>query len=142
MRPVNDTYYKQLFTPRKPKSAWAQTNKARVERLLAAGQMTTAGLAAIEAAKQCGSWDALTAAESLTVPRELRQALDANPRAKARWEQFTPSQRKQFLYYLTNARREETRARRIREIVARAAAGITPAMAAVTRPSAPRGRTT
>lgn len=84
MRPVDDTYYKQLFTPRTPRSAWAQTNKARVERLIAAGRMTKAGLAAIEAAKRCGSWDTLTAAESLTVPRELRRALDANARAVKR----------------------------------------------------------
>ena len=85
MRPVDDAFYMQLFTPRKPKSAWAQSNKTRVARLIDAGLMTPAGLAAIEAAKACGSWDALTAVESLTVPPELRKAINANARAKKHW---------------------------------------------------------
>ena len=59
MNPVNDTHYKQLFTPRKPKSAWAESNKTRVARLIEQGLMTEAGLAAIDAAKADGSWSRL-----------------------------------------------------------------------------------
>jgi uncharacterized protein YdeI (YjbR/CyaY-like superfamily) len=129
MRPVDATYYLQLFTPRKPRSAWAQSNKARVARLIDEGLMTPAGLAAIDAAKACGSWDALTAAESLTVPAALRKAIDANARAKKHWPAFTGSQRKQFLYHLASAKRPETRARRIREIVSFAARKVTPGQA-------------
>ena len=129
MRPVDATYYMQLFTPRKPKSAWAQSNKTRVTRLIDQGLMTPAGLAAIEAAKACGSWDALTAVESMTVPAELRTALDANARAKQHWSAYTDSQRKQFLYYLAAAKRAETREKRIREIVSFAARKVTPAHA-------------
>ena len=126
MRPVDDTFYMQSFTPRKPKSMWAQSNKTRVARLIDQGLMTPAGLAAIEAAKACGSWDTLTAAESLTMPHELRTALNANSRAKKHWPEFTESQRRQFLYYLATAKRVETRAKRIGVIVARAARKIAP----------------
>ena len=129
MRPVDHTFYMQLFTPRKAKSNWAQSNKTRVARLIDEGLMTPAGMAAIEAAKACGSWDALTAAESLKVPPELRKAINANARAKKHWPLFTESQRKQFLYYLATAKRAETRAKRIGEIVSRAARKIRPGQA-------------
>jgi uncharacterized protein YdeI (YjbR/CyaY-like superfamily) len=117
MRPVDDTFYMQLFTPRKTKSHWAQSNKTRVARLIDEGLMTPAGLAAIEAAKACGSWDALTAAESLKAPPELRKAINANARAKKHWPEFSESKRRQFLYYLATARRPETRKNRIDKIV-------------------------
>jgi uncharacterized protein YdeI (YjbR/CyaY-like superfamily) len=117
MRPADATFYLQLFTPRKAKSAWAQSNKTRVVRLIEAGLMTPAGLAAIEAAKACGSWDALTAAESLKVPPELRKAINANARAKQHWPAFSESRRKQFLYYLASAKRPDTREQRIAKIV-------------------------
>jgi uncharacterized protein YdeI (YjbR/CyaY-like superfamily) len=129
MRPVDATYYMQLFTPRKPKSAWARSNKARVARLIAEGLMTPAGQAAIDAAKASGSWDALTAAESMDVPPELRRAIDASARARKHWPAFTESQRRQFLYYLASAKRRETRAKRIREIVSFAARKVTPGQA-------------
>jgi uncharacterized protein YdeI (YjbR/CyaY-like superfamily) len=129
MRPADATFYLQLFTPRKPRSAWAQSNKTRVARLIDEGLMTPAGLAAIDAAKACGSWDALTAVESLTEPAELRKAINANARAKKHWPAFTGSQRKQFLYYLASAKRPETRAKRIAEIVSFAARRITPGQA-------------
>jgi len=129
MRPVDATYYMQLFTPRKPRSAWAQSNKARVARLIDQGLMTPAGLAAIDAAKACGSWDALTTVEAMTVPAELRTAIDASARAKKHWSSYTDSQRKQFLYYLASAKRPETRAKRVREIVAFVAKKVTPAKA-------------
>ena len=139
MRPVDATYYMQLFTPRKPKSAWAQSNKTRVARLIDEGLMTPAGHAAIDAAKASGSWDALAAVESMTVPPELRRAIDASARAKKHWPAFTESQRKQFLYYLASAKRLETRDKRIREIVSFAARKITPAQAYEARRSR-RGR--
>jgi uncharacterized protein YdeI (YjbR/CyaY-like superfamily) len=122
-RPVDETYYTQLFTPRKPRSAWAQSNKTRVKRLIREKLMTAAGLAAIETARTNGSWEALSAAESLTVPAELRKAINANARARKHWPRFTDSQRRQCLFYLTAAKRPETRAKRIRAIVAMAARG-------------------
>ena len=126
MNPVDGTYYKQLFTPRKPKSAWAQSNKTRVARLIEQGLMTAAGLAAIETARQNGSWSALDHVESMTIPPELQRALNANAEARRGWDRFTDSRRKQFLYWLAGAKREETRARRIVDIVDWAARGTGP----------------
>jgi uncharacterized protein YdeI (YjbR/CyaY-like superfamily) len=91
--------------------------------------MMPAGLAAVEAARANGGWDALTAAESQTVPPELRKALNANARARAHWPRFTDSQRRQFLFYLGSAKRPATREKRIREIVSLAARKITPGQA-------------
>jgi uncharacterized protein YdeI (YjbR/CyaY-like superfamily) len=133
VNPVDAAYYKQLFTPRKARSAWAQSNKARVARLIEQGLMTKAGLAAIETAKANGCWSMLEHAEKQAVPRELQRALNANPAAKRRWPAFTDSQRRQFLYRLATAKREETRVKRIAAIVAMTARGITPAMADTAR---------
>jgi uncharacterized protein YdeI (YjbR/CyaY-like superfamily) len=128
MRPVDDTYYRQLFTPRKPKSAWAKSNKDRVARLIEQGLMARAGLAAVEAAKASGCWTAYDAAESLKVPAPLRAALNANARAKKYWPLFTESRRKMFLFWLASAKRDDTRARRIAEIVSMVARRIAPSM--------------
>jgi len=126
---IDDKRYKQLFTPRKPRSAWAQSNKARVARMIEQGLMTPAGRAAIETAKRNGHWETLDHVEALTVPRELQRAINADAFASKHWPTFTDSQRKQFLYWLASAKREETRAKRIEQIVAWAAKKTTPSKA-------------
>ena len=123
--PVDEQFYKQLFTPRKPRSTWAASNKARVARLIAAGLMTDAGRAAIDVAKRNGSWTSLDGIESLLPPPELTSALGANAAAKKRWAAFSPSCRKQFLFWLAGAKRPETRAKRAATIVECAAKGLT-----------------
>lgn len=122
VKPIDADHYKQLFTPRKPKSVWSRTNKDRVERLIAAGLMTQAGIARIEEAKRTGSWSALDAVEAMVIPPELEAALEANPKAKAYFHAFSPSARKGYLYWLNAAKRPETRAARVKEIVRLAAA--------------------
>ena len=117
MHPVDERFYKQLFTPRKPNSAWAQSNKERVERLRAAGLMTAAGEAVIARARESGAWDTLSAVEALEIPLELRKALSGDAAASKNWPGYTPSQQKQFLYWLRDAKRESTRAARIAAIV-------------------------
>jgi len=126
MLPVDAHSYMQLFTPRNPKSGWAKTNKDRVQRLIEQKLMAPAGMAKIEAARQNGSWTALDAVESLTLPPELKNALKAKRGALANFQSFRPSVQKQLLYWLNNAKREETRARRIAAIVAGAAANQNP----------------
>jgi uncharacterized protein YdeI (YjbR/CyaY-like superfamily) len=79
--------------------------------------MTAAGSALITHAKKIGRWDAHAAAESLTVPPELKAALNANPKAKKNWPTYTDSQRKMFLYMVTGAKRPETRAKRIARVI-------------------------
>jgi len=120
-RPLDDTYFKQLYTPRKPTSSWSAINKASVERLIAAGLMTAAGLAAIEMARANGRWEALDHVESLSVPDDFARALAGNRAARAGFETLSPFVRKQFLYRLNSAKRPETRARRIAELLEAAA---------------------
>ena len=118
---VDDERGKLYFAARKPRSVWAATNKARVERLIAEGRMMPAGLAAIERAKANGSWELLDSVERLEVPDDLAAALDAQPPAAAHFAAFPPSARKMLLGWLVTARRPETRARRIEEIADAAA---------------------
>lgn len=109
------------FAPRKSRSVWAASNKARVERLIAAGRMAPAGLAAVERAKANGSWTALDSVERLEIPDDLGAALDARPPARRNFAAFAPSARKLELGWIALARRPETRARRIIEIAEAAA---------------------
>jgi uncharacterized protein YdeI (YjbR/CyaY-like superfamily) len=105
------------FSPRKPGSVWASSNRARVERLIAEGRMTESGLAKIEAAKRDGSWALLEAVDALVVDDDLAAALDANPDARRNFDAFSDSVKKQVLYRVYSAKRPETRVRRIEEAV-------------------------
>ncbi len=118
---VDDDRGKLYFSQRRPRSVWAATNKARVERLIASGQMRPAGLAAIERAKVDGSWTVLDGPERLEVPPDLAAALDANPPATDRFAAFPPSARKMMLSWVATAVRPDTRASRIGQIAAKAA---------------------
>ena len=118
---VDDERGKLYFAPRKSRSVWAASNKARVERLIAAGRMAPAGLAAIERAKANGSWEILDSAERLEVPEDLTAALQARPPAAVNFAAFPPSARKMLLGWVALARRPETRAARITEIAEAAA---------------------
>jgi uncharacterized protein YdeI (YjbR/CyaY-like superfamily) len=114
----------QLFAPRKPRSTWSQSNKERVARLEREGLLAPAGIAAIEIAKENGSWTALDAVERLEEPPELAAALDADPAAREHWNGFSPSSRKSLLWWVTSAKRPETRARRVEQTVRMAAKGL------------------
>lgn len=113
----------QLFTPRKPRSTWSRSNKERVARLEAAGRMGPGGRRAIEVAKANGWWTIYDAVEDLEEPDDLVAALDAVPEARAAWDAFPPSPRKQMLWWVISARRPETRERRITSVVEKAARG-------------------
>ncbi len=110
--------YQQRFTPRRRGSTWAQSNKQRVAKLMAQGLMQPSGLAAIEAAKADGSWDALAATDALHMPPELEAALDAVPSAATNFASLSASTRKMVLFWLASAKRPETRQKRLEQIVA------------------------
>jgi uncharacterized protein YdeI (YjbR/CyaY-like superfamily) len=115
-RTLDDERGLQWFAPRRPKSGWARSNKERVARLEAAGLMLPAGLAAIEEAKQNGMWTLLDDVENLIVPDDLAAALAASPPARENWEAFSKSARRAMLEWTVQARRPETRERRIAAI--------------------------
>ena len=121
VRTLDDARYVQLMAPRKPKSTWAATNKARVERLIAQGLMAEPGLASIERAKANGSWTSLDAVEAMVVPADLTKALRALPGAAKNFAAFSPSARKAYLHWISQAVRAETRAHRVAQVAQLAA---------------------
>jgi uncharacterized protein YdeI (YjbR/CyaY-like superfamily) len=112
----------QRFSPRKPGSGWAATNKARVERLLAEGRMQPSGQAVIDAAHADGSWTLYDDVEALVVPDDLAARLDAAGLRPA-WDAWPPSARKQALGWLVTAKRAETRAGRVERLLGHLADG-------------------
>lgn len=103
------------FTPRKPGTGWSRPNKERIERLIAAGLLAPAGLAKIEAAKKDGSWEKLDAVEALEIPPDLEKALAAHPAARQYFEAFPRSVKRAILEWISNAKKPETRAKRVEE---------------------------
>ncbi len=104
-----------LLSPRKRGSAWSAVNKARLERLAAAGLIHPAGQAAIDAARADGSWSRLDAVDALVVPPDLEDAFAARPGAAENFGRFPPSARRGILEWIVQARRPETRHRRVTE---------------------------
>ncbi len=114
----------QLFAPRNPRGRWSASNKERAARLEREGLLAPAGIAAIERAKENGSWSALDAVERLEEPPDLVAALGANAAARTSWDGFSPSSRKAILWWIVSAKRPETRAKRVEQAVRMAAKGL------------------
>lgn len=109
----------QRFTPRGAKSVWSTINREKVAVLEAAGKMKPAGVAAVDAAKADGRWAAAYDGQRrVTVPDDLKAALDANPRALAFFATLKSNNRYAVLFRVHTAKKPETRARRIAELVA------------------------
>jgi uncharacterized protein YdeI (YjbR/CyaY-like superfamily) len=126
VRKLDDDRFLQLYTPRRPGGTWAASNKRRVERLVAEGRMMPAGIAAVEAAKADGSWDALENAENLVMPDDLVKSLAGSPGATDAFERAAVSQRKIALFWISSAKRPETRTSRIERVVKAVAEGRPP----------------
>jgi uncharacterized protein YdeI (YjbR/CyaY-like superfamily) len=126
VRRFDERFYLQRFTPRRRGSRWSKINREKAEALIAAGRMRPSGLAQVEAAKADGRWAAAyDGARTIAVPEDLRRALDANPRAKAFFETLSGANRYAILYRVGDAKRPETRAKRIAQYVELCARGET-----------------
>lgn len=108
------------LAPRRPGSGWARSNKARIERLEAAGLMTDAGRALVDRAKADGSWSLLDGVEDGIVPGDLAAALGARPPARDHFDAFPPGVRRGILGWIAQAKRPETRRRRVQETAEKA----------------------
>ncbi|WP_299334535.1 YdeI family protein [uncultured Psychroserpens sp.] len=108
---------RQYFCPRKPKSVWSALNKRYIKELISLDLIHESGLRCIELAKQNGSWTALDDVEKGIIPEALQLAFDKNPEAFKNYNNFAPSYRKSYLYWLNQAKREATREKRIKEII-------------------------
>ena len=124
--PVDETWYRQRFTPRRPRSKWSQINRASVERLHAAGRLAPAGIRQMEAAREDGRWDAAyPSMREIGVPPDLEAALETDPRLRRAFDQLDRQNRFAILYRLHDAKRPETRTRRLAEYLGMLAAGET-----------------
>lgn len=103
------------FAPRKPRSGWSRPNKERLAGMLALGLMAPAGLAKVEAARRDGSWEALDAVEALEIPADLAAALALHPDAARHFAAFPRSAKRGILEWIAQAKRPETRAKRVDE---------------------------
>ena len=118
-RGFDEAFFLQRFTPRRPRGKWSQINRAKAEELIAAGAMRPAGLAEVEAAKADGRWDAAYAGQrSATVPDDLRRELDRNEAASEFFAKLDSANRYAILYRLQEAKKPETRQKRLRKFVA------------------------
>jgi uncharacterized protein YdeI (YjbR/CyaY-like superfamily) len=123
----DDEHWLQRFTPRRPRSRWSQINCAKATELIERGVMAPAGLAEVERAKADGRWDAAYAGQrTMAVPDDLQEALDADEAAREFFSTLTGADRYAVLYRIQDAKRPETRARRIAAFVEMLAAGEKP----------------
>lgn len=118
-RAGDDATFAQRFTPRRPRSAWSQRNVAIAERLEHAGRMRPEGRAQVELARRDGRWaTAYAGPAAIEVPDDLTAALLASPAAAALFAALTSQNRYALLYRIGAAKRADTRARRIEQLVA------------------------
>jgi uncharacterized protein YdeI (YjbR/CyaY-like superfamily) len=127
VRRLDETYYLQRFVPRRVRSKWSKINREAATRLIEAGVMKPPGLAEVERAKADGRWDAAYDSPSTaTVPDDLERALARNKKARELFATLTASQRYMILHRVQDAKRPETRARRIAQFVEMLARGEKP----------------
>jgi len=117
VKSLGDGKRKQYFCKRNPKSVWSALNKKHIKALLANNLMHKNGLEIIKIGKQNGSWSALDTVENGIISEDLQQAFDKNKTAFSNYQNFAPSYRKSYLYWLHQAKRETTRKNRIIEII-------------------------
>lgn len=117
VKSLGDGKRRQYFCPRKPKSVWSKVNKNHIKKLKTEGLMHATGLSSIKIAKENGSWTSLDNVENGVIPEDLQAAFNKNPKAFENYSNFTRGQCKSYLYWLNQAKREETRLKRIVEII-------------------------
>jgi uncharacterized protein YdeI (YjbR/CyaY-like superfamily) len=118
-RGFDEAFFLQRFTPRRPRGKWSQINRAKAEELIAVGAMRPTGLAEVEAAKADGRWDAAYAGQrAATVPADLKHELDHNKAASEFFDKLDGANRYAILYRLQEAKKPETREKRLRKFIA------------------------
>jgi uncharacterized protein YdeI (YjbR/CyaY-like superfamily) len=116
LRKLDECRYARKFTPRRDDSEWSEANKKRVEKLLESHRMTEAGLAKVRAAQENGRWVASCKPKfDEATARQLRAALATSKKARGFFESLPPSQQKQYVLWIGDAKREATRLRRLRQ---------------------------
>lgn len=129
MKRIDEEKHMQRFTPRGPKSIWSKVNKAIALRLIKEGKMTPAGSAVIKVAKKNGNWQkAYAMTDTPKLPIELEDSLKKNKKAWSNFQGFTNGYQNMYIAWVNDAKRIETREKRIKEVVDRSAKSIKPFM--------------
>jgi uncharacterized protein YdeI (YjbR/CyaY-like superfamily) len=116
---LDERFFLQRFTPRRARSKWSRINRETAERLISEGRMRPSGLAEVERAKADGRWHAAYESQARSrIPEDLERELDARPTAKASFERLSSQNRYAILYRLADAKRAQTRERRLAKFVA------------------------
>lgn len=114
----DERFFLQKFTPRRARSRWSRVNRDKAEELMRQGRMKPAGLDQVERAREDGRWEAAYESQSTaTVPDDLQRALDENPAARAFFATLDSANRYAILYRIHDAKKPDTRARRIEKFV-------------------------
>ncbi len=118
LKPIDEEKFALRYSPRKRGSIWSESNKRRVTKLIKQGRMTDAGLAKVREARANGEWQKAALRENtVNLPDDLDQALKANQEARRDFARLSPSHKKQYVYWITSAKTDKTRQRRIQETV-------------------------
>lgn len=126
---VDEEIYVQKFTPRKSRSLWSVLNKERAEEMIQTGLMTQAGLEKIEEAKKNGRWEeAYSSKKRVEIPDDLSKALKSDQEANRNFKNFADSYKNNYINWINHAIKEETRLRRIKEVVKRSSKNMKPEM--------------
>jgi uncharacterized protein YdeI (YjbR/CyaY-like superfamily) len=117
-RGFDDRHFLQRFTPRRPRGKWSRINRDKADELIASGEMRAAGLAEVEAAKADGRWEAAYAGQrTAEIPADLQGELDRNEAAREFFARLDSANRYAILYRLQEAKKPETRERRLRKFI-------------------------
>lgn len=127
---IDDEKYAQKFTPRNLRSNWSELNRKRARKMINEGRMTNAGLAKFKQAGKQKDEEVKDRApkKRLIIPPDLKKALSANKKALENFRNFTPSYRRLYIAWITDAKRKETREKRIKQTVKWSAEGRKPGM--------------
>ncbi len=125
---LNDDEFMQRYTPRRTGSIWSKSNRQRAERLIREGKMTEKGLRAVEDAKKNGQWEKAYARQSgmTEIPHDLLTALKKDKKAERNFKAFPPYAKYMYVHWINEAKREDTRERRINTVVVRSKQNLKP----------------
>jgi len=125
---LNDDEFMQRYTPRRAGSIWSKSNRQRAERLIREGEMTENGLRAVEDAKENGQWEKAYARQRgmIEIPDDLLTALKKDKKAERNFKAFPPYAKYMYIHWINEAKREDTRERRINTVVVRSKQNLKP----------------
>ncbi|MCT3922087.1 YdeI/OmpD-associated family protein [Elizabethkingia anophelis] len=123
---INDISFMQFFSKRKPKSNWSKINKEKVQQLIDSKRMTKQGYESVEIAKQNGYWTILDEIEEVIIPEDLEIAFKKYNGSKDYFLSLSKSTRKIILSWIILVGKQETRQKRIEEVVESAALNLKP----------------